>query len=413
MNKKLSTKTEVKYSLLIGILYLVFGVLWILVSDIGLELLTASDTQYHKLQSIKGILFVGISTLLIYSLVWFFYRKYKAYYKKYKEIHNEDDVIFKSFPIGLSIVDLGGKFIKVNKEITDLFGYPETELLQMKLSDFTHAAEHDEQQAVFEALIEGTRSIYNGQRRIINKSDEKIWCNYTVLLMRNGDNQPKYFLLTIRNIQAEVQNTQRIRQMNGDLLNAQKIGNFGHWTYNAGNDHLYLSDQAKSILELNDSNAIIPGEDFIRLLAEPNRFKFKRDICRTLRYNVKLNTVLCLSYGRRLKYVNVEVERKMEKTGAVLYGTLKDITEIMKLEEEKKGFLQNVVNWAFMISHELRRPVSSMLGLIELYDNASIGPEEKETILNYMRLAGAELDNYSKKLASELYDTEVLLNSKK
>lgn len=335
-----------------------------------------------------------------------------AYFRKYKEIHKEDDTIFKNFPIGLSIVGLNGNFIKVNKEITKLFGFPEAELLQMKPSDFAPIGEGNEHQAIYNELIEGTKSIYNGKRKIVNKRGESIWCSCTVILMRNSDNYPKYFLLTIRNIQSEVENTERIRQMNADLLSAQRIGNFGHWTYHAGTDHLYLSNQARSILELIQNDTIIQGEDFMKLLTEANRFKLKRDICRTLRYNVKLNTVLGLSCNSGLKYVNVEVERKMGKTGAVLYGTLKDITEIIKLEEEKKVFLQNVVNWAFMISHELRRPVSSMLGLIQLYDNAAIGEPEKETIMNYMRLAGAELDSYSKKLATELYDTEMLLNKK-
>lgn len=59
----------------IALYYGIFGILWILFSDAFLRLIVVDIEAYHALQSTKGLIFVALSVLLIYSLAYHEHRK--------------------------------------------------------------------------------------------------------------------------------------------------------------------------------------------------------------------------------------------------------------------------------------------------------------------------------------------------
>ena len=79
-------------------------------------------------------------------------------------------------------------------------------------------------------------------------------------------------------------------------------------------------------------------------------------------------------------------------------------------ERTKQIFHQNkkFAEYTFMNAHNLRAPVASILGLINLIQHA--GPSEQKVILNYLKTCGDQLDNTIRAINSHLEDSIVHSN---
>jgi len=77
---------RLSFPLKISLLYATFGILWIFLSDRLLEWLIADITLLSRIQTMKGWIYVFITTLLLYILVSMDYRKLLAREKEKREI---------------------------------------------------------------------------------------------------------------------------------------------------------------------------------------------------------------------------------------------------------------------------------------------------------------------------------------
>jgi K+-sensing histidine kinase KdpD len=83
-----------------------------------------------------------------------------------------------------------------------------------------------------------------------------------------------------------------------------------------------------------------------------------------------------------------------------------DITE--RKEAEQKIFAHDlkIKELAFLQSHEVRRPLANMLGLLELIkaENHKIESEHLQNMLLYIQLSATELDNEIKRVIDKLQE---------
>jgi signal transduction histidine kinase len=70
------------------------------------------------------------------------------------------------------------------------------------------------------------------------------------------------------------------------------------------------------------------------------------------------------------------------------------------MEKERSAYLKSVEDMLFMVSHEIRRPITSCQGILNLLteDNISLSKEEYDDAISYMMHSAKELDGYSRKL---------------
>jgi PAS domain-containing protein len=83
-------------------------------------------------------------------------------------------------------------------------------------------------------------------------------------------------------------------------------------------------------------------------------------------------------------------ERK-EDGLVILYGTFQDITE-------KKEYIQTLEQIIFDISHVLRKPVATMLGLTEIIEIEQMDKKDLKEILDHIIVTTKEMDTYLHKL---------------
>ncbi|MDZ4171125.1 MAG: PAS domain S-box protein, partial [Methanobacteriaceae archaeon] len=116
--KKINPKAD---ALKIASIYVLVSIIWIIVSDQILAI-TTNDTNFlFIMSSVKGVIFVILTTILIYLLIY-------TNLSSIKESDNRFLKAFNSSPVAIALIHLNGKIIDVNDEYLTLTGYKKKEL---------------------------------------------------------------------------------------------------------------------------------------------------------------------------------------------------------------------------------------------------------------------------------------------
>jgi len=109
------------YAFKIASIYILFSIIWIIVSDEIFFNIISSPNPLTLIGSLKGCFFVLITTILIFALVY-------HYLASIKESEERFIKAFDSNPIAIVLSKPGGEIVDVNKSYLDLTGFSEDEL---------------------------------------------------------------------------------------------------------------------------------------------------------------------------------------------------------------------------------------------------------------------------------------------
>ena len=140
---------------------------------------------------------------------------------------------FRSFfefaPIGESIVDIDGKYLRANGALCALVGYPEAELIGKTFQEITHPDDLDADLALVERTLAGEISSYEMEKRYIHKLGHDVWVQLSVSLVRASDGRPSYFISQIQDISERKAALDEIAQSAVRLGEAQHVARVGSW----------------------------------------------------------------------------------------------------------------------------------------------------------------------------------------
>ena len=102
--------------------------------------------------------------------------------------------------IGMAIVALDGRWVRVNKSICDLVGYTEEELLQKTFQDITHPDDLAADLAHVRELVAGERRSYQMEKRYFHRDGHIVWVRLTVSLVRDNADRPVHFVSQVEDI---------------------------------------------------------------------------------------------------------------------------------------------------------------------------------------------------------------------
>lgn len=106
-------------------------------------------------------------------------------------------------PIGMALVDLDGKWLKVNSSLCRLLGYEKSEFLATNFQKLTHRDDLESDLEQVQQLLDGLRDSYSMEKRYITKLGEIVWAVLNVTLIRDESGKPKHFLSQITDITAQ------------------------------------------------------------------------------------------------------------------------------------------------------------------------------------------------------------------
>jgi PAS domain S-box-containing protein len=119
---------------------------------------------------------------------------------------------FEQAGIGMAIVATNGHPVEVNAALRAMLGYAADELAAMSFDEFTHPDDREADQALFGALVAGSRDRYQLEKRYIRKDHQEIWGRLTVSLVRDATGQPQYAVGMVEDITKQRQVEEQFRQ---------------------------------------------------------------------------------------------------------------------------------------------------------------------------------------------------------
>ncbi|MEO6117572.1 MAG: diguanylate cyclase [Methylotenera sp.] len=103
-------------------------------------------------------------------------------------------------PIGMTIVSLEGKFIKVNQGLCNIVGYDNDELLKLTFQEITHPDDLSIDLEYLHQLLDDKINSYQMEKRYIRKDKKIVWVQLSVSIFRDEDKTPLYFISQIEDI---------------------------------------------------------------------------------------------------------------------------------------------------------------------------------------------------------------------
>lgn len=105
--------------------------------------------------------------------------------------------------IGMALVGLDGRWLKVNDALARLLGYRREELLQSNFQSITHTDDLAADLALVRRLLDGEIPSYELEKRYVHKEGRTIHALLTVTLVRSPDGAPRFFLSQLQDMTAE------------------------------------------------------------------------------------------------------------------------------------------------------------------------------------------------------------------
>ncbi|MER3318257.1 MAG: PAS domain S-box protein [Allomuricauda sp.] len=137
---------------------------------------------------------------------------------------------FENSSIGMALVALDGKFIKVNQSLCESLGYSNEELLQLTFQDITHPDDLEIDLASLGEVVEGKRSTYQIEKRYFDKSGQLVYILLTVTSVKNLDGTLSHFISQIVDISPRIKAEKKLKNLlqlttnqNDSLLNFAHI----------------------------------------------------------------------------------------------------------------------------------------------------------------------------------------------
>lgn len=124
---------------------------------------------------------------------------------------------FQHTAIGMAIVDLDGRFLKVNGSLCRIVGYREEELLATDFQSITHPDDLESDVRFALQLLAGEIDHYDMEKRYVHKQGGVIWVQLSGSVVRDESGQPFYFIAQVQDItarkSAEAEAARRLRQV--------------------------------------------------------------------------------------------------------------------------------------------------------------------------------------------------------
>ena len=108
--------------------------------------------------------------------------------------------IFEASPLGMAIVGIDKKLLKLNKRFCEMLEYTEEELLGRTIMEITHPDYLDETKNAAERQFSGKISYYQQEKGYLKKSGETLWANLTSSMLLDNEGKPLYGIAMVEDI---------------------------------------------------------------------------------------------------------------------------------------------------------------------------------------------------------------------
>ncbi|MDX2301500.1 MAG: PAS domain S-box protein [Microscillaceae bacterium] len=333
--------------------------------------------------------------------------------------------MFNEAVVGFALIDLENqRIIQSNPTLCEMLGFSQEDLARLSLQQLNHPLDFAEEQILIKKLLLGEIVSYKLDKRVYSKSHQEIWVSVSGTVLHDSDNQPEYLLHVIENItdqklaqqkltESEEQNRALVSAFPDMIFLVDRKGNFIDFKnkhnsfelpivklFGKNIQNLPLSAEIKQeminlIKKAIHSNQVEFFECEIKVQEEVHQYEARfiksgsdlvllivRDITkrkheeekikelfekeRTLNYDLEKQNEMLARKEEELAQANTQLilqNESLSNTTHELRKSRENLKEALKTLEERNFELDQFV---YKTSHDLRSPLSSVLGIVNL-----------------------------------------------
>jgi diguanylate cyclase (GGDEF)-like protein/PAS domain S-box-containing protein len=188
----------------------------------------------------------------------------KRYEDALKESEERFRTAFEDAPIGVALVDLDGRRLKVNRALCEMLGYSEEELLGRDYLEVVHPDDREISTEHFRPVLEAGAGNYMLERRYIRADGDVVWNLTSVSLLQDARGNPSYFICLHQDI-TERKRAEELLQRQSAAIESSIDGmaildRQGTYTYvNEAQARIYGYDEPEQLL--GESWRVLYGEE--------------------------------------------------------------------------------------------------------------------------------------------------------
>ena len=260
--------------------------------------------------------------------------------------------MFELASVGLAQADpQTGRLLRVNQKICEITGYSVGEMLEMRISEFTHPEDRAEDSVRFQQALRAESADYRMEKRYIRKDGSIAWVNVNMTILRDAAHNPVRTMAAIEDIterkrseEASHRSAKELELERARLVMAQRVAKVGSWETDLSTREVVWSEETHRIHETDSATFPATHKAFLALVHPDDRDRvdeaFERSLDQTSPSAIEHRLLLA---DGRIKFVEERWQVLADASGTPVraIGTCQDITE-RKTAEGKIAHLSRV-----------------------------------------------------------------------
>lgn len=303
--------------------------------------------------------------------------------------------------IGMAMLNCNGKFLQVNRALSDILGYSESELLGFSFDAITHPQDTRQHTHLVRDVLKGRRHNYQLEKRYIHKDGHVVWAFLSVSAVRNDKNRVIYFISQIQDITERKRNEATLIEREHFLRTLSEClpGLVSYWSTDlrchfANKNHEKWSSVPADKMRGQHMRKVLGEELFLHdhhyvqgvLKGEKQRFERRKPLLTDGYADVLVHLIPDVLYGKVEGFFSISTnitdfkaqQRELER----INQALTDRTAQAEAASKAKGaFLANM-------SHEIRTPMNAIMGLLQLLEDTDLQARQRD----YLSKIGSAAD---------------------